>query len=408
MIGNAKRMTRFANLIGVATFVLLWGSCKFESGTEATSGEMLLRQAIRELELESRPAERPSLWVGLEPAAPHFGEIYLLGLEASLTEGDPDWRSRFNVYPNDLLSENPEIPPMLGQYDAVDGVIRFDPRFPLDAGRSYRVIFESVLDTVFTVPDQRQSKMNEVVGVYPSVDTLPNNLLKFYIHFSEPMAEGEAYEHLSLIDIASGRPVEAPFVRMEPELWDPNGTRFTLLFDPGRIKRSVALNLDLGPPLQVGARYRLVVDRNWPTAQGDTLRANFIKEFRVVASDREMLRTDQWTVTSPEVLSSHPVTVHFPEPLDRALLGRVFQVFDGAGKQVPGTVEVGPWERQWMFTPSDPWVAGVYELRVETILEDVAGNTLRSPFDVDLQTAPSSEIREAEEFARVQFEVKNP
>ena len=76
--------------------------------------------------------------------------------------------------------------------------------------------------------------------VYPSADRLPENQLKFYLHFSAPMSQGDCYRHIKLLD-ARGKAVDLPFLELDQELWDPTGTRFTLFFDPWRIKRAISL-----------------------------------------------------------------------------------------------------------------------------------------------------------------------
>jgi hypothetical protein len=50
------------------------------------------------------------------------------------------------------------------------------------------------------------------------------------------MSRGEAYRRVHLLD-ATGRPINLAFLEIEQELWDPEGRRLTLLFDPGRVKR---------------------------------------------------------------------------------------------------------------------------------------------------------------------------
>ena len=68
----------------------------------------------------------------------------------------------------------------------------------------------------------------------------------------------------------------------------------------------------------------------------------------------------------------------FPRPLDYALLQRTITIAGVAGK-----VEVTRGETEWRFTPDAPWKAGSHEMIVETSLEDVAGNRVGRPFDVD-------------------------
>ncbi|MAG55601.1 MAG: hypothetical protein CMJ83_04850 [Planctomycetes bacterium] len=64
---------------------------------------------------------------------------------------------------------------------------------------------------------------------------LPANQLKLYVHFSGSMRAGQAYDGVHLVR-EDGEEVDAPFLELGEELWDPEGTRFTLLFDPGRLK----------------------------------------------------------------------------------------------------------------------------------------------------------------------------
>jgi len=62
------------------------------------------------------------------------------------------------------------------------------------------------------------------------------------------------------------------------------------------------------------------------------------------------------------------------------------------GTRVPGAIDVAPGERTWLFTPEQPWQAGAYDLEISTVLEDVAGNSLRRVFDADLLRAPATTV----------------
>jgi hypothetical protein len=77
-----------------------------------------------------------------------------------------------------------------------------------------------------------------------------------------------------LIDQA-GAKVDVPFLELGEELWDPSGRRFTLFFDPGRIKRGLLSQQELGIALHEGKRYTLVIDKGWKDADGRTLVADF-------------------------------------------------------------------------------------------------------------------------------------
>lgn len=41
-------------------------------------------------------------------------------------------------------------------------------------------------------------------------------------------------------------------------------------------------------------------------------------------------------------------------------------------------------ERRWIFTPDTVWRRGRYQLIIHTTLEDLAGNNIGKPFEVDL------------------------
>ena len=81
-------------------------------------------------------------------------------------------------------------------------VFRFTPSFPLDLGRTYRATYRRARagprDRLEVTGTSRAARPATVVdAVDPPGDRLPENLLKFYLHFSAPMGRGEAYEHVS-------------------------------------------------------------------------------------------------------------------------------------------------------------------------------------------------------------------
>ncbi|HMC64451.1 MAG TPA: hypothetical protein VKI65_05895 [Gemmataceae bacterium] len=281
-------------------------------------------------------------------------------------------------------AEGKEMPPLLGSYRVERGELLFTPRFPLQPGVHYRARFngESVIEKDFVLA-KPQTPPTNVVHVYPTRNVLPENLLKFYIHFSAPMSRGEAYRHIRLLD-AAGKAVELPFLELGEELWDPDGKRFTLFFDPGRIKRGLKPREETGPALEEGKSYALVVNREWLDAAGNPLKEPFRKPFRVVAPDDECPDPKNWKIEAPAAASSKPLVVTFPEPLDHALLERMIWVTDATGQRINGSVAVKDEETRWEFTPESKWKAGDHHLVVQTTIEDLAGNTIGQPFEVDV------------------------
>ncbi len=294
----------------------------------------------------------------------------------------------------------PEAAPIVGRREVVGPILRFTPRYPLLRGMQYTARFQYNADTSPILADPpiesayapetlRSGPAAEVVAVYPTTDRLPENQLKLYLHFSAPMSRGEAYRRVHLLD-EGGRPVERPFLEIGEELWDPGGTRLTLLFDPGRIKRGLVPRKEEGPILEEGTSYTLVVDAGWPDAEGRPLRSEARKTFRAGPPDEVQPLPMRWTFDVPRPGTRDPLVVHFPEPLDRAMLRHAIGV-EGAGAAVEGRGEVGAWETSWRFVPDRAWPEGPVALRVDTQLEDLAGNSIARPFEVDVIRDPASE-----------------
>jgi hypothetical protein len=197
------------------------------------------------------------------------------------------------------------------------------------------------------------------------------------------MSRGEAYRHIRLLD-EQGKAVDLPFLELTEELWNPAGDRFTLLFSPGRIKRGLEPNREMGPPLVAGQRYTLVIDSAWQDGHGQPLAREFRRSFQAIPDERRPVDLKTWQVIGPPPGGRQPLEAIFPRPMDRALLDRMIEVIDGRGARVEGAIAVDRQERRWQFTPASPWKRGVYQLRVDTALEDLAGNKVDQPFDVDV------------------------
>jgi hypothetical protein len=314
---------------------------------------------------------------------------------AALRQSPPEakvWPQRFGVYVVDV--GKPAAAPLLGAYAIEGDAVIFQPRFALRPGLTYRATFKFVgklddgnkdaIDAVVEIPADALRPPAIVEAVYPNGDRLPENLLKFYIHFSAPMSRGEAYDRLHIVDVADpAKPREVPdaFLRLGEELWDTSGQRFTLLFDPGRIKRGLTPNQEMGAPLVASRRYALVVDQEWRDAHGQPLAQNFRKEFEVASFDDEQPDPRAWKLHIPQAGDTEPLMATFPEPLDHALLEHSLMIKDAAGEEIDG---VGvPLERDtsWLFQPTKPWRPGDYQLVIDPILEDLAGNSVGRAFE---------------------------
>lgn len=287
-----------------------------------------------------------------------------------------------------VRSGPPDAPAMLGRIETRKNGLAFHPRFPLVPGLPYRVRVNDTEVTI-TVPKAAAAATTHVAHVYPSADELPANQLKFYLDFSAPMSVGDVYRHIHLVD-ENGQEVPRAFLQTAHELWDARRQRFTLILDPGRIKRGLRANVESGAPLTVGRRYRLVIDAGWLDGDGNPLRAPFEKDFRVIAPDRTRPDARAWRVSAPAAGTGGALRVSFDDALDRALLEEMLIVRDGRGADVAGAIGIAAGEREWTFRPQQPWAEGVYAVYVDTRIEDRAGNNLQRLFDEDVQAPARS------------------
>ncbi len=309
------------------------------------------------------------------------GGVFRVSPAPVAAEPADGWQSIFAVY-----AGQGDVPPLLGAYSVEGGSLVFRPRFPLSPGLELRAVFHSptgaAVTQLFHLPKAAPlAATTRVAHIYPSNNVLPANELKFYVYFTAPMSKGEVWRHVRLLR-ENGSKVEVPFLELDQELWDRENQRVTLLLDPGRIKRGLASLAEEGPALEEGARYTLVVDRDWPDAHGTPLAEEFRKPFRVTEADRKPPQVTDWRIMPPRAGSKDALIVEFPKPLDYALLQHMIEVKSGT-EAVAGSFLVERDETRWRFTPTQPWTAGDYKLVVQTALEDLAGNHIGRAFDVD-------------------------
>lgn len=308
---------------------------------------------------------------------------------AKLPAGDPAWAREFAVYVLDTTvvekQDFAKATAMAGDYALLKNQLRFTPKFPLRPGLTYQAVFQETgkpaktIEVALSKPPAAEKA--RVKQVYPTAEVLPENQLRFYLHFSAPMSRGEAYDHLRIID-ESNQAAELPILELGEELWDKSGTRLTILIDPGRIKRGVKPREDIGTVFKDGRKYTLAIGKEWHDAAGEPLAEGYRKQFRIVPPVGDAIEPADWKITAPKIGSSDPLIVAFPRPLDHALLERTLSVATAGGKELAGKVKVPTGEQRWEFHPAQPWPAGGLELVVDPTLEDLAGNRIGRPFEV--------------------------
>ncbi len=196
------------------------------------------------------------------------------------------------------------------------------------------------------------------------------------------MTQGEAYEHIELQG-ANGQPVPFPFLEIAEELWDESGQRLTLLLDPARVKRGLVPREEDGPILIAGSRYRLVIKATWPDARGAPLAKGFFKTFTVDPEDFRQPDPATWKIKSPKSKTRDALTFIMPEPMDHATFARGVTIENDKGQVVLGEFKFSNEETQAHFIPLKDWRPGLYDVRILKRIEDLVGNSILRPFEVD-------------------------
>ena len=258
----------------------------------------------------------------------------------------------------------------------------FVPRFTFVSGTSYAVAVGGVTIAVLHRPGPDQVATTRVLLISPTAPQVPRNLLRCYLWFSAPMSQGYAARHVRLVDDAGDE--LAGSLLATDELWDGARRRLTVLLDPARIKRGLAGHRELGYPLRSGQRFRLVVDDGFGDASGQRMAGPAERRYLVGPDERRRVDPGLWAVAAPARGTTDPVEFTFDRPLDRGLLARCLTVADPDGRPVGGAAAIGEHEMSWRLVPARPWADLEYELVVDPVLEDLAGNSVSRVFDRDL------------------------
>ena len=220
-----------------------------------------------------------------------------------------DWQDVFPVQTKGSMVN------VAGTYTVGETEVTFTPRFPWANSVQYQSTFDlaqlaknynevyippspgNLLKLEFSLmPNITTSPV--VVTIYPTAKQLPENNLKFHIVFNTPMTHGDVYKFVKLYDQA-GREIEKAFLVVDQEFWDQEMKVVTILLDPGRIKRGLKANLQMGAPLVSGNNYKLVVNGGWKNIDGALTKSNYAKEFTCIDADRTSVDIENWKSHQP-------------------------------------------------------------------------------------------------------------
>ncbi|MFC5453367.1 Ig-like domain-containing protein [Prosthecobacter fluviatilis] len=271
--------------------------------------------------------------------------------------------------------------PLFGSISKSAAHVRFAATLPLVPGETYRVEVQSP-DGHWTTQQlhfQRPAAAAPAASISPAPTSLPANALKLYLHFSQPMEQGVFLDRITLLR-HDGSIVQGAF--RETELWSPDGRRLTLWLHPGRQKTGVNLNQDEGPVLQENSPYTLKIASSWRSTAGVALGKDITFPITAAAPDHTCPDPLRWQITPPKAATRDPLTITFDEPLDPAILVSALTVKARAAT-ITGSAHVASDARTWSFTPASVWPSGAGLVEIDPLLEDLAGNNLLGPFEVD-------------------------
>ena len=334
----------------------------------------------------SQPPDRSSVTIGgLTPAM-------VTALKRHLDAGN-SWQSVLSTRVVGGAMIGDDLPAVGGRHRLLHDALEFVPYWPFAAGTPYRCRFDPPRDPAFADCPRLSLDIHQpvvtsppprVLAVHPSGGEAPENVLRFYVTFSEAMQRGHSHTHVCLTG-PDGSTQPDVLYRAPVELWTHDMRCLTVLLDPGRLKRQVGPNRQLGPPLKPGRSYALVIGTGMIDQTGQSLAETHRHQFRVTAAVRQAINVTDWFLQTPVAGSTQPLLLEFPRPLDWAMLTRSIRIDLAGGPSLAGRVDISRAERRWMFTPVTPWAPGRYRIVVEPDLEDVCGNDLMAPFDRDLR-----------------------
>ena len=235
-----------------------------------------------------------------------------------------------------------------------------------------------ILTLGFFISCDLDREVPQVVTVFPSSDTLPENTLRMYLQFSEPMKTINNLEKIKLLD-QNGQEVKGAIFNNVYELWDPSQTQLTLIFDPARVKTGLRANERLGRALKPGLSYRLKIE-DLETIHHQKI-TPYEREFYVDLADSTRPNTRNWKVQTPDAGTSAPLKVSLAETADWMSLNHSIMVIDEGENQIEGTIEIGRNEKDWFFTPKKKWKLGTYLVVINARFADPSGNNLNGLFD---------------------------
>jgi hypothetical protein len=241
-----------------------------------------------------------------------------------------------------------------------------------------KLIYSLLLLCSITVVLGQENKP-KIVAVYPTTDSIPVNILRFYIQFSAPMQEMDILKHIKLSN-EEGKNISGVFFENQYELWNENRTEVTLIVDPGRVKLGLLANNTMGRAFDEGKKYTLTIDSLLMDFNDQKLSESFTKTFVAVKEDRQPPDTKLWEISLPKANTKAAISIDFKDKIDHISAQTLIKIFKDK-KEIIGKIKLENKEQLATFSPNQKWAKGDYQIIINPRLEDITANSINQIFD---------------------------
>ncbi|WP_408031114.1 hypothetical protein [Tenacibaculum xiamenense] len=275
-----------------------------------------------------------------------------------------------------LLDEDNKIP-INGNSVLKKNRLYFTPDLPFIPSAKY-VLVSNKSEYLFSL-EPKNKRLPSVSKIYPTSDILPENLLRIYIQFSEPMRTDNNLKSIKLYD-ENHQEIKGAIFNNVQELWDTSQKQLTLIFDPSRVKTGLIAHKSLGRALEGYKTYYLKINP-LKSVSGKMMAQATYKRFKVSKADFNFPDISNWKIDFPKKNTKNALKIDFYESIDIMSLYHRISVYDKNNNLVLGNLKIGDGEKTWSFFPEKPWKKHQYFIRINSRLSDPSGNNLNGLFD---------------------------
>ena len=218
-----------------------------------------------------------------------------------------------------------------------------------------------------------------MIEIKPSIDSIPVNILRFYIQFSKPMQEMDILKHNKLTN-EDGKNITGVFFENQYELWNNDRTEVTLIVDPGRVNLGLLANNKMGRAFDEGKRYTFTVDSLLLDFNDQKLAKSYSQIFYAIAEDRTPPNPKIWELKLPKNKTKDLLTINANDKIDHISANTLIKIIMN-NTEVKGNFVLQKNMQNILFYPDKNWKKGNYQIVIHPNLEDIAANSVNQTFD---------------------------